>query len=1342
MNAGPDPATAIVADTFPAGFTGIAFTSSATGGASGNSTSGGGNINNSVTLPVGSTITYTVTGTVSPSASGSLTNTATVTPTGATTDANTANNSATASTTVGAAVADLVVFKTDGAATAAAGSPLSYTIIVSNAGPSAVTGATVADTFPAALTGVTFTATPTGGATGAASGSGNLSQTVNLPVGSTITYTVTGTVSPTATGTISNTATITAPPGTTDPVAANNSSTDTTTVGATGTQVDLGVTKTNGVATVTPGGSLTYTIVVSNSGPSTAAGAIVADVFPPTFTNPTFTATSSGGATGATSGSGNINQTVTLPAGSTITYTVTGTVSPTAAGAISNTVTVTPPTGVADVNAANNVANDTDLVAVATPAIADLSITKTNGVSSVAAGSTATYVIVVRNSGPSPVTGATVTDVFPPTFTSPTFTVASTGGATGASAGSGNINQTVNLPVGSSITYTVTGTVSPSAAGAISNTAAVTAPAGVADVNASNNVTNDTDTVAATPATADLSITKTNGVTASSPGGSVTYTIVVSNAGPTAVTGAMVTDVFPPTLTNPTFTVSNTGGATGATSGSGNINQTVNLPAGSSITYTVTGTVSPTAAGAISNTATVTAPAGIADANPANNVANDTDTLVPATPATADLGIFKTDGAATVAAGSSLTYTIIVSNTGPSAVIGATVADTFPASLTGVTFTASSTGGATGATSGSGNINQTVNLPVGSTITYIVTGTVSPTATGTISNTATVTAPLGTTDPVAANNSSTDTTTVGATATQADLGVTKTDGSATVAPGSTLTYTIVVNNAGPTAVTGATVSDVFPPTFTNPTFTVSSTGGATGASSGTGNINQTVNLPVGSTITYTVTGTVSPSATGAISNTVTITPPAGAADANQANNLANDTTTIAVPGQTDVSVAKSGDFEVAAGDQLTYTIVVTNSGASPASNVTLSDPIPANTTFVSATQTAGPAFTLTRPPVGGTGVFTATAGTLAAGASATFVLVVQADSDAAGATIVNTATVATTSTDTTPANNTSTETTFVTDDGGGGGDPLECLVETFNVPGSPGTVELTDDADNPGAGALIITGTSRKDVIVVIPFRNNQLRVLVNGRNRGDFDRSAVQHIVVFAGSGNDTVVINPTLSQQATLFGEGGNDVLHGARGDDGLDGGSGNDKLFGFHGNDVLCGGSGNDFLFGQNGDDLAGGEDGRDQIFGDNGNDRLVGGNGNDLLFGGAGNDELFGQAGNDQLFGGPGNDILSGGDGNDKLFGGPGNDLLIGGNGSDQLFGESGNDILVGGSTDFDEDPFSLQSILDEIASGGDFDDSIVFDDGASDQLFGGSGSDTFITGSRDRVRDRRNGDRVS
>ena len=109
----------------------------------------------------------------------------------------------------------------------------------------------------------------------------------------------------------------------------------------------------------------------------------------------------------------------------------------------------------------------------------------------------------------------------------------------------------------------------------------------------------------------------------------------------------------------------------------------------------------------------------------------------------------------------------------------------------------------------------------------------------------------------------------------------------------------------------------------------------------------------------------------------------------------------------DLSVTKTDSPDpVIAGTNLTYTITVANAGPNAAASVAMTDALPAGTTFVSMQQNAGPAATLTTPPVGGTGTVTATFATFAGGATATFTVVVNVNASTAnGATITNTATV-------------------------------------------------------------------------------------------------------------------------------------------------------------------------------------------------------------------------------------------------------------------------------------------------------------------------------------------------
>ena len=132
-------------------------------------------------------------------------------------------------------------------------------------------------------------------------------------------------------------------------------------------------------------------------------------------------------------------------------------------------------------------------------------------------------------------------------------------------------------------------------------------------------------------AQADLSITKTDGVSSVSPGGNVNYTIVVANAGPSAVTGAPVSDILPAALTVNSWTCSAPVGSSCTATGSGNNRGgTVTLPSGGSATFIANTTLAVSASGTLANTATVTVPANVAEINPANNSATDTDTITAA----------------------------------------------------------------------------------------------------------------------------------------------------------------------------------------------------------------------------------------------------------------------------------------------------------------------------------------------------------------------------------------------------------------------------------------------------------------------------------------------------------------------------------------------------------------------------------------------------------------------------------------------------------------------------------------------------------------------------------------
>jgi uncharacterized repeat protein (TIGR01451 family) len=580
--------------------------------------------------------------------SGNLTNIATVAVPGGTTDPTPANNSAADVDSVLSIVANLGITKSDGVGSVNAGGTTTYTIVVTNAGPSSANNAIFKD---ALVTGLNVTSVTCGSATGGAACPAAGSVTVPLmqgsgivittmPNGGSVTFSVTGTVTKTS-GTITNTATITAPSGTTDPTSANDSASDTDNINLI---TDLAITKTDGITSVIAGGSTTYTIVVTNNGPSPADGAIFKDGI---ITGLTVTAVSCGSAAGgaACPAAGDTTITLmqgtgiiipTLPSGGSVTFSVTGTATG-AASPIANVATITAPAGATDPTPGNNTATDpADTVGPS----ANLAITKDDGVTTIGSGATTTYNIVVTNLGPSPANNSVFKDA---ALTGLSVTGVTCNSPTGSAACPTAVNTTValmqgtgivipTLPSGGSVTFSVTATVT-ATSGSIANVATITPPSGVTDPVAGNNsATDPADTVSLL---ADLLITKTDSRSSIPTGRAVTYTIVVANNGPSVATNAIFQDPAIAALTVSTVTCGSAlGGASCPTAGNttkalmqgtGIIIPT--LPAGGSVTFTVTGTAA-AGSGPMANVATVTAPSGTTDPSTGNNSVTDTDTII------------------------------------------------------------------------------------------------------------------------------------------------------------------------------------------------------------------------------------------------------------------------------------------------------------------------------------------------------------------------------------------------------------------------------------------------------------------------------------------------------------------------------------------------------------------------------------------------------------------------------------------------------------------------------------------------------------------------------------------
>jgi uncharacterized repeat protein (TIGR01451 family) len=126
--------------------------------------------------------------------------------------------------------ADLKISCTDGATIVPNGTLDTYTITVTNTGLQNLNGAVVTDNFPAQFQNVTYAATAKNGATGSANGSGNISQSLNLPPSGSVIYKATGMINGPSGTVISNTANVSVPPGLSDPITKDNKATDKDTI--------------------------------------------------------------------------------------------------------------------------------------------------------------------------------------------------------------------------------------------------------------------------------------------------------------------------------------------------------------------------------------------------------------------------------------------------------------------------------------------------------------------------------------------------------------------------------------------------------------------------------------------------------------------------------------------------------------------------------------------------------------------------------------------------------------------------------------------------------------------------------------------------------------------------------------------------------------------------------------------------------------------------------------------------------------------------------------------------------------------------------------------------------
>ncbi len=902
INNGPDAASSVaVGDRFPAELEECSWVADPGAGVLGATSGSGLRLLQKLEMAAGSQVDYEISCTVVLSATGDVTNTAAVDALDGL-DLDASNNTATDITPI-SPPSNISVTKSNGVDTVVAGETVVYTIGLSNSGSGNAPSVSVVDNLPAVLQGCGWTSSGSGGAAGYTDGSGaTLSQTVSMPATSTVTYEVTCTLASSATGSLVTTVTVTAASDPDSPKAA----TDTDSISQ---QPDVAVTKSSGGDGVVASQPVTYTVQVTNNGPSDAASVALADSFSTKLTGCSWGApTLSGGATGGTSGSGTaLDESLVMPAGSSAQYQISCTVEPSATGTLINTAIATVQ---GDPNAGDNSATDSDEISRGS----DVWVTNDSSVSEVAAGENLTYTVVAGNDGPLDAASVTL-GVSVPSELSCSWSSTTTNGA----SGNGTILPApLSLPVGSTATYTGTCSVASSAFGSLTTTATVSTAE-----DPGPRANSDAATVNVTRS-ADLSVTKGNGVPQVVAGEVVAYTIQVTNDGPSDAPTVTVSDNFPAVLQDCSWTSNGSGGASGYGAGSGaSLSETLAMPAGTTVSYEVECTLASNATGTLTNTVTVTS---VSDpASP--KTATDSDPIVQE----ADVQVTKTSGGDGVVASQPVTYTVQVTNNGPSDASAVNLTDTFSSELTGCSWGAPvQSGGATGGTLGSGAaLNQVLVMPVGSSARYQIACTVNPSATGTLTNTASISALGG-----SWTDSDTDTDSISQ---RPDIVVTKTNGGDGVVAGQPVTYSIQVRNLGPSDASSLEVTDNFPSDLENCSWTCSGLPLASGCTGGTGSsLSADLAMPVGSMATYLVTCNVKSTARGTLSNSVTAT---AQGDPDTGNNSATDSD--ATSWGSDVWVTNSSSTStVAAGESLIYTVVVGNDGPVDAASVTLNLSLP------------------------------------------------------------------------------------------------------------------------------------------------------------------------------------------------------------------------------------------------------------------------------------------------------------------------------------------------------------------------------------------------------------------
>ncbi|PJF09386.1 SdrD B-like domain-containing protein [Pseudorhodobacter sp. MZDSW-24AT] len=471
----------------------------------------------------------------------------------------------------------------------------------------------------------------------------------------------------------------------------------------------------------------------------------------------------------------------------------------------------------------------------------------------------------------------------------------------------------------------------------------------------------------------------------------------------------------------------------------------------------ITITTTAVAAGQATNTASI-ASGGPVDPNPANNSANDGGVTIAAP--TVDLEARKTGPVpALVVVGNTYDFQISAANLGNAGFFGTLVmTDTIPAGLS-VTAVASNGWSCTPAASLAEPLVGPVDLVCTrdyTSLAPLAPGAAAPpvtietlvTETGALLNTMTVSTLNANIEETNLSNNTVGYGVSGSvTADAADIGVIKTAALASLPAGEVQTFRLEITNAGPQTATSVTVSDALSghinnlsgPTgagFVSSSVVANSASGLSCSSSPAGGTGRSLTceieeLPVCTTGVScpVITVEVRPGGNaGSRTNTATAVSDT-IADPNFDDNTGSDV--FSVEARADVTVTKAASADpVAAGQNLTYVVSARNlaNGLSSAANVTVTDTLPADLTFVSAVPSSG---TCSAAPASGsvTGpgndLVVCNLGSINNGAQQTVTITARPNLVTRGTSLTNSADVTTTTIETDTTNNSTSVTTAV-----------------------------------------------------------------------------------------------------------------------------------------------------------------------------------------------------------------------------------------------------------------------------------------------------------------------------